>query len=603
MKSKLNIENKIKNSSPREFINYFKTLGEEEEEGVIKKLSNLISSKKSALSCKALNILAKISESKVIPPVIDSLEYIEFSDNDVKRICHGKKTMASENQEFKDLLIETLVKLKNPEAINMLIDLYEEQEEPAKRAIIIYIFKKLGNITITEFNNIFSREIDKEKKIFIVNMIAEVGSQETLYLLFKMYKDKNIEVKIEAIKAMEKYSSPDIVSFLIDCLEDRETEVVETAITGLKKYLADKKVLDKIINKIKHAELRKREEIIKYLSNIGDENVIPILLEAMKEDRRAVKITIMESFKEFELKKYRDVIIKRLLKELEVEDIRWDALIALGHFSPPEALPHLLKLLKEEDPEARKIAKHGESGWECRKIIVRIMGNIGDPKAVPHIISALDEKQYFNRLVKQQSWQILIETLAKIASPETKKYLLKSIKKDPEPVCLDALEGIVKMGIKVVPDLLEAYSEKRSNKKVILKALGRIGDERALPVIKKALSHKNEEIRENAVLALAGINCEEKMPLLNKMAADKAPVIREKTLAILGEIEQSDISVFQKGLKDEAPEVRKICCTILGEKKDKKSLPLLEELFMDSSSLVSEEAKKVARQISETKDI
>jgi len=596
MKSKIfNLENKIKNTDVKEFTKFFKTLSEEDKEKTIQEIIKIISSQKSDLCCKSLNILGKISINDVLPAIIDSLEYISFSENDVKRICHGDSSSVEENQEFKDSLVENLIKLKNPASVNMLIDLYEEQKDPCKREIIIFVFNSIGSTTISEFNNIFEREIDTEKKIFIVKMLSEIEGENIPALLFNMYKDKNKEVKIEVINSLEKHSSVELVTFLIKALRERNSSVVKAAIRGLVKYLSDDNVKNQIIEEIKHASLRKREEIIKYLSNTGNENVIPILLEAMKEDRRAIKINILESFKNIKTVKYRSEVIKKLIEELGNDDIRWDALIALEYFSPPEAVPHLIKLLKEEDPESRKIAKHGESGWECRKIIIRILANTGKPEVVPVLISALDKTQYYNRLVKEQTWHILIEALATIASPETTDYLIKSMTSDGEPLCRIALAGIVKLGKEVVPTLIEAYKDKkRGNKKIILEALAELGDKKALSIIKQALSDKNDDIRKNAIIATGRMDHREKIPLLKKALKDSSPKVRKETISILATMYKDiDVSVFTDAIKDEDPEIRKAVCEILGKINSNEALENIKILLEDPSPEVREMAEKL----------
>jgi len=554
---------------------------------------------------KALKVLSELSVPEILPPIIDTMENMKFNKNDVERICKKKTTEEKEDKEnytekdeIKDIIVDILIQLKSPESINMLMDLYEEQEDPDKQDIIIFILKELKNITIAELQKIQNNLQELDKNELLIKILGQLNSEESLSQLLNIYDSKNKNIRKDIILALENFSSPRIIPYLINSLRDTNSNVVKLAARSLKKYIREPEVQLQIINEIKHGNKREREEIIKSLGIIGNESIIPVILESIKDNSRTVKVACLETLKNIEYLKYRDIIIKCLLELLQNEDIRWEVLLVLEKLSPPEILPDLIKFLKEENPEYREIARHGEKHWECRKIIARILGNIGSEEAVPIIIEALDEKQYFNRLVKQQSWSLLIEILSRIPSTDGIPYLIKSLQNDPAPLYTQAMSALVKLGEKVIPYLLKTYRANITGRKRIIEVFGLIGDSSSKTIIIDALSDEDEEVRRLAVIALGKLQCLKSLSLLKKSIKDSSEKVRATAIKVLWETNKKvDINIFIEALKDQKPKVRQIACEILGELKSTEAIIPLKKLLEDNYSEVREEAIKAVEKI------
>ena len=571
----------------------------------IEELGNLLENEDYDTRLKALKVLSELSVPEILPPIIDALETVKFYEYDVKRICEkpSRKKQAREDnvqyQEFKDLAIKTLIKLKRPESVGMLMDLYEDQEDPKKQKIIIFILQELGEISITELRRINESEEELDKIKLIIKILGQIGTEEALDELLNMIElKKNKDLHKEIIFAMEDFTSPKIASFLITSLREQNNNIVRLAAQGLKKYIHIPEIQSHITREIKQSSEREREEIIKSLGYLEDEALIPILIESIKDNSRAVKIAVLESLKSIKYINLRNMVVKSLLGLLQYEDIRWEILTVFEKLSPPEIIEPLVKLLEEETAECRAMAKHGERNWECRKIIVKVLGNMGIKEVIPVIIRAMDEKQYFNRLVKQQSWSILIEILSRLPSVEAIPYLIKSLQNDPSTLYNQSLYALIKLGGKAIPSLIESYKGNILSRKRIMEVFCETGDLRAKSVIIEALSDEDEDLRRLAVIALGKIECNERLSLFRESVKDKSPKVRATAIKVLWQTgEHVDPSIFIEALKDQKPTVRQTACEILGELRYMEAKKALSQLLEDNYSEVREEAQKALEKI------
>jgi len=184
---------------------------------------------------------------------------------------------------------------------------------------------------------------------------------------------------------------------------------------------------------------------------------------------------------------------------------RHEAVEALGAMRNRQAVPALIKALKDEDD-------YGPVRYEA----VEALGLIGDVQAVPALIEVLSDKN-------TKAWvrYRAIEALRLIGDPQAVPALVKALK--DEDVKYTAAESLVKIGSPAVPSLLEAF--KSNDKDVTMKAaeaLGLIGDPQAVPALVQTLNDKNEErrVRWKAAEALGAIGTSQAVAALIEVLQD-----------------------------------------------------------------------------------
>ena len=181
----------------------------------------------------------------------------------------------------------------------------------------------------------------------------------------------------------------------------------------------------------------------------------------------------------------------------------------LGRFQVKEmrAVDALLVAL-EDDAD-----RDTEGGFPLRRNAARALGKLEDKRAIPALIKCLDCEDYYVREAAVQSLEML----------EAKESL---------PLLLTLLDGGVEAAIEVPgkPHLVQPYN-------AILEAIGRLGDEQTIDVVKPFLSHATAQVKNGAARAMYQLTGEGHyvQPLLETLRCDDLQ-LRRSALLDLGEI-------------------------------------------------------------------
>jgi HEAT repeat protein len=144
-----------------------------------------------------------------------------------------------------------------------------------------------------------------------------------------------------------------------------------------------------------------------------------------------------------------------------------------------------------------------------------------------------------------------------------------------------ALEGVVTIGEGAVPHLLAALAERPPHRKVLIDALGAIGDVRALPGLREALSDPDPNVRAAAAEGLGGLPGEEVIPPLRRAFNEDPELITR--LAALGSLNRKGAALPLQALTPLLQNIvlRPAVLLALGISGDRAALPLLIEGLLD----------------------
>jgi HEAT repeat protein len=132
--------------------------------------------------------------------------------------------------------------------------------------------------------------------------------------------------------------------------------------------------------------------------------------------------------------------VERLIKELQDQDVRVHAAWALGSIGLVDAVPDLIKLLRDQD-----------AGGFVRAIAAWALGSIGSADAVPALTQALQDPE-----VRGDATEALVQ-IGKDAVPA----LVQALQDQNEYVRLHAAWALGEMG---TPEALKAVKEYQSRK-------------------------------------------------------------------------------------------------------------------------------------------
>lgn len=277
---------------------------------------------------------------------------------------------------------------------------------------------------------------------------------------------------------------------------------------------------------------------------------------------------------------------------------RYDAAILLGEIGDTRAVPHLIRLLYDTDPNIVSAA-------------VRALGKIGGDKTHKALTTILHKDK--RKTICQAAAVALSLTITKKSIQNAVNFFVS--KHDDLHLYRSHL---VRIGKPAVPQLINALlSAKRNARISAAEILGEIGDHTAadalivalrkrdpglrsaaacalgtmespkavMPLI-KAMSTGTEEVKSAACAALGSIKDKRAIPVLIRMLSD--PVMADEAKTALIDIGRACVSPLRDNIRQDADNhsVAK-SIEILGYLRDKRSLPIILRLFEKEDEIVA----------------
>jgi hypothetical protein len=245
-------------------------------------------------------------------------------------------------------------------------------------------------------------------------------------------------------------------------------------------------------------------------------------LKSMYETKGGAKVTFEGDFEE--------VIYG--LKSTD-EDVREEAVRALGELNDPRAINPLILALKDENRYVRREA-------------AKSLGRIGDEKAISALIEALRDE---DRYAREGAAEGLAEMKEKAFGP-----LIRALNDMDWHVRMGAIIALRIIGDRnAVPKIIDALGdENRFVRREAVKSLGRIGDERVIEPLTGALQDEDTSVRMRAVSALAKFSRDDVIDALIGALDDSDSGVRLRAVQALEEInDPRGLRALGNGVKTE----------------------------------------------------
>ncbi|WP_375329448.1 HEAT repeat domain-containing protein [Microcystis sp. BLCC-F210] len=182
-----------------------------------------------------------------------------------------------------------------------------------------------------------------------------------------------------------------------------------------------------------------------------------------------------------------------------------------------------------------------------------------------------------------------VELLGLTKSNQVVNELLKALKDSDEDVRGNAVEALAEIGTETaIAGLLKALKDSYfSVRWKAAEALGKIGSETVIPGLLKALEHSDEDVRRKAAEALGKIGSETVIPGLLKALKDSDKYVRGNAAEALGKIgSETAIAGLLKALKDSDKYVRGNAAEALGKIGSETAIAGLLKALKDSDKYV-----------------
>jgi len=254
----------------------------------------------------------------------------------------------------------------------------------------------------------------------------------------------------------------------------------------------------------------------------------------------------------------------------EYYTVRARAAIALGRIGDRKAIKPIMDLLKDPEDEVRIAACLG-------------LGFFKDPSTFDEITEVLLDD------LKIEVRQAAAKALGNTKHPDALPYLMEALRDsywwyEREAAAGDLFNAIVNMGEMAVEPLIEALKDKEGAvRKFAAGMLGRLKDPRAIEPLGMALYDMHHDVGKMSADALLSFGVSSFEVLVE--ALDHPEMwIRIHSVDVLPRVNEPRVAlVLLEMLKDPEREVKKHVIQAMGELKDQRTLPALQEIASDRS--------------------
>lgn len=409
--------------------------------------------------------------------------FTDLSEFDLKALG---KLLQHKHPHIRRIVAQELGKRPDQKAIKMLIDLFKD-EESFVRNNAAYSLTKIGEMALP----------------FLIKALKHSNWQVRLmaaYALSQFYRSNNVNFS----SAIEP-----LIATLTNKAEDRRVRwQVAVSLT----WLADQRAIEPLFDTLADCDKSVGYNAALALGQFGDARAIPMLIEALQfEDKERLPFFFTEevSAKAADLlgKFKAKAAIRPLIAGLNASNstLRSHAAKALGLIGDREATEALiLKLRNDEDKHVRYEA-------------ARALGEIGQREAVDALILSLTRDNY--TYVRSQA----AEALARIGDGRAINPLLEMLDDPDGSVVSSSAWALGDLGardaVTALIKLLDVdYTNQRWGEDLdatirysVAIALGKIGDERALPALMWTQQHdegihgRGAKVADYAALAVQKI--------------------------------------------------------------------------------------------------
>jgi len=309
----------------------------------------------------------------------------------------------------------------------------------------------------------------------LAHVISQASKKDELKLLTVALVQKNESLQMGAVAALAKLGKP-AIPVLVICLESEAESASWRAAWALSRM--GEVGLAPLIAASRSKEPGLRLPAVRALGWTKSPSAILVAIEALKDPEPIVRLAAVCALTDSRAEK----APAALADALRDESHKVRLLAAMGlHYLGKVAAKELIGALKNPDVEVRLEAA-------CA------LGEIRDPASVPALVAALKDKNDEVRWLCMKALMVAADARAVDALVDTL---------GDERLDFMAMKALVHVGAPAVEALITAVKHKNEPvRKYAARALGEIGDERALPALRE-LAKEHPDDRDGIAAEIA----------------------------------------------------------------------------------------------------
>jgi len=286
--------------------------------------------------------------------------------------------------------------------------------------------------------------------------------------------------------------------------------------TGLFKIIgeiADESSVDDLIARIEGKDPVARLHIINVLARFNLPQVTQAVQKQLKDSNKFIRSAALSALAKMD-GPFDMPLVTGMLRdpEIEVQNKAVDVVIKANH---PETIKYLVEVLKDENEYARRAAVEvlnvvgtaksvkflleviADSDWWVRTRAADALGKIGGPKVVDAVLALIKDE---NQDIRRAAIEILNQTKDERAVAQ----LLEATKDKDWWVSERAVDALAEIGsTKALPRFVEMLQGEAKSLPTVIRAIGKIGDQKSLEHLMPLLDRSENEIKVEAISALA----------------------------------------------------------------------------------------------------
>jgi eukaryotic-like serine/threonine-protein kinase len=411
----------------------------------------------SPLALKALEKLIALG-ADAIDPIVDALATSEKKETTayvevLARLIDSRtlpvllKTMSEANGRAMSGIAWALSSSKNYPA-HALLDALAKPGMP-KQALLDVITAQKSRYTVRELlNAAYTQEPSERNGLF--KIIGEIADESSVDDLLARIEGKDPVARLHIINVLARFNLPKVQQAVQKQLKDTSKFIRSAALSALSK-MDGPFDMPLVVGMLRDPEIEVQNKAVDVVVKANHPETIKYLVDVLKDENEYARRAAVEVLNVVGTSKS----VKYLLEVIADSDwwVRTRAADALGKIGGPRVVDAVLALIKDENQDIRRAA-------------IEILNQTKDERAVAQLIEATRDADWW---VSERA----VDALAEIGSSKAL------------PRFIDMLQGEAKS----LP--------------TVIRAIGKIGDQRSLESLLPMLSRPENEIKVEAISALA----------------------------------------------------------------------------------------------------
>src|SRR5271168_2931201 len=431
-----------------------------------------------------------------------------FANYRADRLIAEVKSSGNPGGPIAQKALERLVAL-GPSAIEPIVDALTTAEKRETMAYVEALAKLIDSKTLPQ----------------LLKTMAEANGRATSGIAWALSSSKNYPASalLEALAkpAMPKQAILDVIAaqkarFTVRDLLNAAYAQEPSERAGLFKVIgeiADESSVDELIARIEGKDPIARLHIINVLARFNVPKVQQAVQKQLKDNSKFIRSAALTALSKMD-GPFDMQVLCGMLRDPEIE-VQNKAVDVVVHANHPETIKYLVDVLKDENEYARRAAVEvlnvvgtsksvkylleviADSDWWVRTRAADALGKIGGPRVVDAVLALVKDE---NQDIRRAAIEILNQTKDERAVAQ----LIEATKDRDWWVSERAVDALAEIGsTKSVPRFLEMLQGEPKSLPTVIRAIGKIGDQKSLEHLLPLLTRPENEIKVEAISALA----------------------------------------------------------------------------------------------------